>query len=156
MSRSCIACGGNQRLRPLWCRQDAHICYATRGRLEEYDFCRHCVAQLETCRWCGDAVGVNADSIAEGDWAPGFRACHKPWYDDEPVACYTLEWAERDSECGAQEEIDAYNAETSADAEDPNSDGMECFKCGDKVDASRAVTWHGDGETYCTDCFAGH
>ena len=80
-------------MRPLWAREDGHKNETVERAAQQYDFCRHCVALLQRCRWCHNAVGVHAENIAVGDWAEEFRACHDPtgnW------SCYNQEWATRD------------------------------------------------------------
>ena len=162
MSRSCTRCGGNQRLRPLW-SHDTTICFEHCP--EQYDFCRHCVKDLNECRYCGDAVGISAEMVRDPACDCNFQACHDPGKD-----CYHREWDRvSDDAFGKDYHIHQWNAENAEDAEDDDSgdeegefDGGEdeasaeyitCVDCHENVEAAHVVTWRFDNRNYCVECF---
>ena len=122
----------------------------------QYDFCRHCVRDLEECRWCGDAVGVCPKIIDEGDVCR-FKACHDP---DKP--CYAKEW---DNIGWAGGEYDRWledhpehaasddDAEGDYSVDDGTDEWVRCVACDEDVAAAETVMWRGDGLDYCVDCF---
>ena len=97
-------------------------------------------------------LDANGDAVLSGfvDGAPTMSLEFKSGGNPDQCACGVMKFA--------ASAMDAGTAELTADGvlrlNKSDSESMECFECGDLVDASRAVTWHGDGETYCNECFS--
>ena len=79
---ACWLCGGNQRLRPIWVREDASVNELPEAAMQGL-FCRKCVPHLNLCETCGDPVGT-------WDWRPenwSHPACHDP-----AMICHAIYW----------------------------------------------------------------
>ena len=177
-ARVCWLCNGNQRLRPLWVRENDDIS-ETQEAATQKNFCRMCVPSLATCQTCGDKVGSWTGSS-------GVPACHDPdkicqavywenkdthWHNagehhcwiqtDEQLKEITAYYEalqknddDGDDDADSNDEVEDDNVNSNDDADDDRNAEFICAEpqCSRPITAAEAVTWHGDGEVYCLDC----